>query len=96
LCQGGRYVELGCSFPGAQTSLDLSLLLWNRLTLCGVHNYDVRHLRQAVDFLAAAQDRFPFASVVGPQFALSQINEALRSAVAGEALRVAIVCGDRA
>jgi alcohol dehydrogenase len=95
MCKGGRYVELGCSFPGAQTSLDLSLLLWNRLTLCGIHNYDIRHLRQAVDFLASAQHLFPFASVVGPRFALGQINAALQAAVTGDALRVAIVCGDR-
>ena len=92
LRKGGRFVEIGCSFPEAIASIDLSVVLWNMLTIRGVHNYDVRHLRRAVDFISETIDRFPYQELVTCTFRLSEINEALKKAE-GESLgRVAIDC----
>jgi len=91
LRRGGRYVELGCSFPAAHFTLDASLLLWNALTLRGVHNYAPRHLQQAVDFLQAAAATFPFAALVTHRFPLAAIDAALACAQSGDALRVAVI-----
>lgn len=88
---GGRYIEQGCSFPAATTDIDLSMVLWNRLTIRGVHNYDFRHLRRAVEFLTTARNRFPFDRIVGERFPLERINEALRAAELAQSPRVAIV-----
>lgn len=91
LRKGGRYVELGCSFPGADFTVDASLLLWNLLTLRGIHNYDTRHLQQAVDFLATGAGRFPFHELVTHRFPLDQIDAALQCALSGAGLRVAVM-----
>jgi threonine dehydrogenase-like Zn-dependent dehydrogenase len=90
LRKGGRYIEIGCSYPGASVALDMSTILWNLLSIHGVHNYDVRHLRKAIDFLASTTERFPWAEVVGETFTLDQINQALHAAESGESLRVAV------
>jgi alcohol dehydrogenase len=86
---GGRYVWHGNVFPGATFSYDASDIIFRWLTVTGVHNYDTRHLQRAVDFLAQAGDLFPFERIVGRRFGLEEINEALRAAEAGEAIRVA-------
>lgn len=88
---GGRYIELGCSFPGARATIDMSIVLWKLLTVRGVHNYDVRHLITAVDALHEAQDRFPLGDVVGASFGLEEVNAALRAAHEGTAMRVAVI-----
>ncbi|WP_145246004.1 zinc-binding dehydrogenase [Aeoliella mucimassa] len=91
LRKGGRFVELGCSFPEATTSLDLSTILWNLLTIRGVHNYDFRHLQQAVDFVSQTIDRFPFDELTSRQFKLEDIDQAIAAAEQNGLGRVAIV-----
>jgi putative phosphonate catabolism associated alcohol dehydrogenase len=91
LRKGGCFVELGCSFPGAKFELDASLVLWNLLTIRGVHNYDTRHLRQAVEFLDAAGERFPFRELVTHEFDFEDVQAAVDCAQSGVGLRVAIL-----
>ena len=88
---GGRYVEHGNTYPGAMLSYDISDLVFRRLTIRGVHNYDTRHLRQGLDFLAQAKSAFPFHRLVTHRFPLKEINAALRMAQSGEAIRVAVL-----
>jgi Zn-dependent alcohol dehydrogenase len=88
---GGRLIEIGNSFPDACFSYDACDLVWRRLTLTGLHNYDTRHLRMGIDFLAAAMDRFPFDKLVTHRFELAEINAALQIAASGEAIRVAVL-----
>jgi Zn-dependent alcohol dehydrogenase len=88
---GGRLIEIGNSFPDARFSYDACDLVWRRLTLCGVHNYDTRHLQMGIDFLAAANVQFPFDKLVTHRFELAEINAALQIAASGEAIRVAVL-----
>jgi putative phosphonate catabolism associated alcohol dehydrogenase len=88
---GGRYVEVGCSFPNATITYDVSDLVWRRLTLKGIHNYDTKHLQMGVDFLVATKNQFPFKKIVSHRVGLSSINDGLRIAHAGEAIRVAVI-----
>jgi putative phosphonate catabolism associated alcohol dehydrogenase len=88
---GGRLIEIGNSFPDARFSYDACDIVWRRLTLTGVHNYDTRHLQMAINFIAAASDRFPFEKLVTHRFELQEINTALHMAASGEAMRVALV-----
>ena len=87
---GGRLIAHGTTFPGATCTLDASELVFRWLSLRGVHNYDARHLRRGVDFLAQAKDRFPFARLVGERFSLDRVNEALALARGRQAIRVAV------
>ena len=88
---GGRYVEIGNSAPGANFTYDACDIVWRRLTLKGIHNYDTRHLQAAVDFLAATHERFPFKDIVTHRVSLENINEGLRLADSGQAVRVAVL-----
>lgn len=87
---GGVFVEVGSVFPGAPAPLCLRQLVAKSLTIRGVHNYKLEHLRRAVGFLAETGDRFDWPSVVGRVFPLREANQAFEAAEAGEFLRVAI------
>ncbi|MBT8367604.1 MAG: zinc-binding dehydrogenase [Deltaproteobacteria bacterium] len=87
---GGRYVEIGNSYPGAIFSYDACDIVWRRLTLKGIHNYDARHLQAGVDLLAATRDKFPFKDIVTHRVNLASINDGLRLADSGKAVRVAV------
>ena len=90
LRKGGRYIEAGCSFPEARIELDLSVILWNRITFTGVHNYHARHLKAAVDFLEAERERYPFDKIVTKSYPLEEIDRAMETAASGAELRVAV------
>ena len=88
---GGRYVEIGNSAPGAEFTYDACDIVWRRLTLKGIHNYDARHLQMGVDLLAMNRDVFPFKDLVTHRVSLDNINDGLRIADSGVALRVAVL-----
>jgi Zn-dependent alcohol dehydrogenase len=88
---GGRYVEIGNSAPGANFTYDACDIVWRRLTLKGVHNYDARHLQAAVDLLAMTREKFPFKDIVTHRVSLENINDGLRLADSGKAVRVAVL-----
>lgn len=88
---GGRLIEIGNSFPNAQFTYDACDFVWRRLTLTGIHNYDTRHLQTAIDFMSATRDLFPFENLVTHRYKLEDINDALKMAASGEAIRVAIL-----
>ncbi|QDT69426.1 L-threonine 3-dehydrogenase [Planctomycetes bacterium MalM25] len=87
---GGCYAVCGCVFPGALCDLDVSSLVRRRLSVVGIHNYDLSHLRRAVEFLDSTRDRFDWEGFVTHRFELSQVNEAFSTALSGSAGRVAI------
>lgn len=88
---GGRLIEIGSAFAGANFSYDASDILFRRLTLKGLHNYDAKHLQMGIDFLAARQADFPFDEIVSRRVTLNEINTGLRIAESGEAIRVAVL-----
>lgn len=90
LRHGGRYVELGCVFPEADFQCDAFDIVFKRLTIKGIHNYDAHHLQRAVDFLTATQDRFPFQEMITHRVALDEVASGLSTAKAGKAIRVAV------
>ncbi|CAB1080515.1 Threonine dehydrogenase and related Zn-dependent dehydrogenases [Olavius algarvensis Delta 1 endosymbiont] len=87
---GGRYVEVGNSAPGANFTYDACDIVWRRLTLKGIHNYDARHLQAGVDLLAMTREIFPFRDIVTHRVSLENINDGMRLADSGEAIRVAV------
>ena len=64
--------------------------MFRYLTITGVHNYDTRHLQSAIDFLEQTQKTYPFEKIVSQTFPLERINEALKLAQSGKAIRVAV------
>jgi putative phosphonate catabolism associated alcohol dehydrogenase len=88
---GGRYVIGGLVNPGSDFKLDGDEILRKWITLKGIHNYHPRHLVQALDFVMANRDRFPFADIVDSKFSLEEIGEAFAKAADRSVLRAAIV-----
>jgi len=88
---GGRYVLAGVVNPGSCFTLDGNDLIRKWITLKGIHNYHPRHLIQALDFVMANRDRFPFKEIVDSRFGLDQLTEAFAKAANRSVLRAAIV-----
>ena len=77
--------------PGSDFKLDGHDLIRKWITLKGIHNYHPRHLVQALDFVMANRDRFPFREIVDSRFSLDQLDEAFAKAANHLVLRAAIV-----
>ena len=65
--------------------------MMRRLTLKGIHNYDVKHLQTGVDLLEVTHNIFPFKDLVTHRVKLDNINDGMRLAKSGEAIRVAVL-----
>lgn len=88
---GGTYVLGGVVNPNALVTLDANLVLRKLLTLRGVHNYHPRNLIEALDFVVANRQRFPFHDLVDGKYPLDRVNDAMADAAARRVLRAAIV-----
>ena len=88
---GGTYVLGGVVNPNALVTLDANLLLRKLLTLRGVHNYHPRNLIEALDFVVANRQRFPFHDLVDGKYPLERVDDAMTDAAARRVLRAAIV-----
>ena len=88
---GGRYVLAGQVSPGSRFTLDGNDLITKWITLKGIHNYHPRHLVQALDFVMANRDRYPFKAIVDSRFGLDQLDEAFHKAANHAVMRAAVV-----
>jgi threonine dehydrogenase-like Zn-dependent dehydrogenase len=88
---GGRYILGGLVSPDANVTIDANMLVKRWVTMRGIHNYHPRHLIQALDFVMANRDRFPFKSIVDSKFALKDLDAAFKKASERTVLRAAII-----
>jgi alcohol dehydrogenase len=88
---GGRYVLGGLVSPDANVTIDANVIVRKWIELKGIHNYHPRHLIQALDFVVANRNRFPFKSIVDSKFALKDLALAFKKASERSVLRAAIV-----
>ncbi len=91
LRKGGRFVEHGTVFPGANFTYDASEIVFRWLTIKGVHNYDTKHLQLGINFLEQTKKIFPFHKIVTHRYPLNEINQAMKMAHSGEGIRVAVL-----
>ena len=88
---GGRYLLIGTVFPLANFTLDGYLLTTKMLTIKGIHNYEVRHLGEGLNFVARTHDKYPFGRLVTHRFNLQEADEAFALSSTQQAIRVAVV-----
>ncbi|WP_197374192.1 zinc-binding dehydrogenase [Mycolicibacterium baixiangningiae] len=74
---GGVLVLAGSVMPGPALSLDPESVVRKWWTIRGVHNYEPRHLEQAITFLDRTQELYPWASVVSDPVGLDDIASVL-------------------
>ncbi|MFM7522006.1 MAG: zinc-binding dehydrogenase [Planctomycetota bacterium] len=87
---GGTIVLVGAVSPDAPWRIVPERIVRRALSIRGIHNYSPRHLAAAVAFLATAQDRHPFASLVSAWYPLADVTAAFSAAAAGSHVRVGI------
>ena len=75
---GGRLVLAGSVSPGPSITVDPEAVVRRWLTVTGVHNYEPRHLHQAVAFLRDTVDRYPWESLVEAAVRLEELASVLR------------------
>ena len=90
LCIGGTLVLVGAVFPGPPVAVSMEQIVRRNLTIRGVHNYAPKDLLAAVEFLTAAQGRFPLQELVGPWYPLTEVAAAFDSARDRRHLRVGV------
>ena len=85
------YIIGGLVNPNSMITVDGNAILKRWITLRGIHNYHPRHLIEALDFVMANRNRFPFSEIVDSKFSLDQMDEAFKKAADRTVLRAAIV-----
>ena len=88
---GGRAVWIGAVFPAGELAIEPERLVRRNLSIRGVHNYQPRHLLEAVDWLASTPRLDAIAGLVEQAFPLAQTAEAFATAAAERPVRAAIV-----
>jgi len=88
---GGTYILGGVVNPQALVTIDANLLLKKLLTVRGAHNYHPRHLAEALGFVTANRDHYPFHDLVDGQYPLERVDDAMADAAARRVLRAAII-----
>ncbi|WP_435735801.1 zinc-binding dehydrogenase [Cellulosimicrobium sp. PMB13] len=86
---GGRLVLAGSVAPGPAVPLDPERVVRGWLTVTGVHNYEPRHLRAALDLLSRTRDVVPWHELVTPAEDLAAVG-ALLTGPPGTAPRAAV------
>ncbi len=85
---GGRVVLAGSVAPAAAVPVDPEAIVRGWLTISGVHNYEPRHLHEAVAFLTRTVAVHPWAELVDAPVPLAALGEVLHR---GRGLRAAVV-----
>ncbi|OLO99272.1 dehydrogenase [Mycolicibacterium porcinum] len=86
---GGTLVLAGSVTPGPPLKVDPETVVRHWLTITGVHNYEPRHLQQAVKFLDETRKHYPWDALVVAPVPLDDIETALRTPPPGK-LRTAV------
>lgn len=83
---GGRLVLAGSVSPGPAIAVDPERMVRSLLTISGVHNYEARHLQEAVDFLAMTRDIYPWDGLIEAPRPLPELSRLVQQP-AGRYLR---------
>ncbi len=77
---GGRIVLVGSVFESAPIPVQLEDIVRRCLSIRGIHNYEPRHLRMALEFLSISHKKFPFAELVEDWYSLQDSVQAFKAA----------------
>lgn len=88
---GGRYLLIGTVFPKANFMLDGYVVTTKMITIKGIHNYEVRHLGEGLDFVIRTHNKHPFNRLITHRFNLQEVDQAFALSASGQAFRVGIV-----
>jgi threonine dehydrogenase-like Zn-dependent dehydrogenase len=73
----GVAVFVGSVAPDGDIAVDPEAVVRRHLSIFGVHNYEPRHLTQALTFLQRTSDRFPWSDLVADPVPLERVGNLL-------------------
>lgn len=76
LAVGGTAVLAGTVAPVPAVGIDPEWVVRGWRTITGVHNYEPRHLGQAVEFLTVRGDHLPWEHLLGQRYRLGELSRA--------------------
>ncbi len=88
---GGKYLVLGHYCDAGPIEFNPHVITRKQLQVFGSWSSEPRHLKRAIDFLAANRERFPFHEMVTHRFSLSEANEALKTTAEWQSAKSVIV-----
>lgn len=88
---GGRFVTIGNITPGKLTEFDPGLLTRKSIQIIPVVRYNPWYLHKALQFLAAANRKYPFDEMLDAEFTLNEIKLALDLSAERKITRASIV-----
>lgn len=74
---GGRLVLVGAVTPVEPLRVDPERIVSRWLTITGVHNYEPRHLAEAIGYLDVSRTTWPWEDLVSPAVPLHEIGRLL-------------------
>jgi putative phosphonate catabolism associated alcohol dehydrogenase len=86
---GGRYLLHGAVYPNDTFTLQSHDVITKCLSLFGLHNYDARHLKMAMNLVHRTRETYPYSELAGPRFPLTAegVTEALLALERREGIR---------
>jgi threonine dehydrogenase-like Zn-dependent dehydrogenase len=91
LRKGGRYLEMGNVRPGHEVDFDPGRLTRKSIDITTAVEYDPWVLHDALEFLAATVDNYPYDQLIDASFALEDIDDALEASERRDVTRATIV-----
>lgn len=88
---GGKYLVLGHYCDAGPIEFNPHVITRKQLQVFGSWSSEPRHLKRAIDFLAANRERFPFHEMVTHRFSLEDANEALNTTADWQSAKSVIV-----
>lgn len=90
LKRSGRFIEIGTIFSAEINGLDLSNFVVRGVNVTGFRTYEIRHLRDAYDFMVSKKYDYDFKSLVRVGHNLSDAKAAFEDALKGQNVREGI------
>jgi L-iditol 2-dehydrogenase len=89
--RGGKYLVIGQSSPEAEVTIVPGLIMLKHLQIIGNASALIRHYYRAIQFIKNKRNKYSFADIVTNKYRLDQVNEALKSMMAGREIKPVIV-----
>jgi len=90
LRRAGKFIEIGSIFSNEVNGLDLSDFVVRGVNVMGFRTYEIRHLKDAYDFMVSKWDSYDFSSLVNVKHSLAEVKNAFEDALKGESVREGI------
>lgn len=87
---GGRYLELGTVTPGSSVEFDVGRLTRQSIDVTSMVRYQPWYLRKALAFLEAHADDYPYDELIDAEYALEDVEVALRASEEREVTRATL------